>query len=96
MLCTVGFLFYSPSGCSAAVPVSLLVERALSQARGEASVRCLVCTLSAISSAGFKYKGIFHTVYFPIFINISDIAECKILMNQVDFWGYIKKLFLFQ
>lgn len=72
-----------------------------SQALREASIRCLVCTLSIISrvfkSRAFKYKGIFCSDFFlPIFINISDGAGCNILVNQVEFGGYIKKLFLFQ
>lgn len=49
-----------------------------------------------LSTVGSKHKGVSTLFAFPIFVNVSDGAGCGVVMNQVEFWGCIKELFLFQ
>lgn len=56
----------------------------------------MVSAHSALSTVGSKRKGISTLLAFTVFVNVSDGVGCDVVMNQVEFWGCIKELFLFQ
>lgn len=56
----------------------------------------VVSAHSALSTVGSKHKGISTLLAFTVFVNVSDGVGCNVVMNQVEFWGCINELFLFQ